>query len=173
MGLSIAQKKEIDRLRQRDGTITTTAIIEAAKNKKSSLHSEFQWDIKKAAYDSWTHTARGLLREYKLVITTTHTTLRFEPPAYIHDPNLPGNETGYKSTAVIKDSRSEARTALQRKAQQCLGHLSTFHDLALFWDFDATAINEAIDNINDFVNEISKRAHRDDESDDEVVVGLE
>lgn len=46
-----------------DNKAHTDAIIKFAQtNKNSTLHGEFQWDVKKAAYAHWQQTAMQLIR---------------------------------------------------------------------------------------------------------------
>ena len=43
-------------------------VVKAAKNPKNPLHSEFQWNIEKAAYKHWCETARRLISAVRVVV---------------------------------------------------------------------------------------------------------
>lgn len=56
-------RQEIEALRDKDGKTNPHTVVEWAKtNTDSALHSCFQWDKSKAAYEHWLETARRLIR---------------------------------------------------------------------------------------------------------------
>ena len=54
------------------GHITPEMVIEAARDKRHPLHSEFDWDVKSAAHKHWQNTARHIIRSVKIVYRVEH-----------------------------------------------------------------------------------------------------
>lgn len=55
--------KELERIKARNGgTLTAGLIVFEAKKKRNYLHSEFEWDLTKAAEEHWLEQARKMLR---------------------------------------------------------------------------------------------------------------
>lgn len=108
---------------QAGGDLKPEAVIADAKDKTSPLHGCFEWDLKKAAHEHWMDTARALIRSVKVEVTIEE--VRFTLPAYLKNPQVPGNETGYvpitkarndsdMARAIIVDEFKRARAALER-----------------------------------------------------------
>src|SRR4051794_38416660 len=99
------KKREIEACQDGRGRVTPDAVIEAAKNPKSALHGEFEWDVTKAAYQHWTDTARRLIREVRLVVT--YEDIRIAAPYYIADPGT--DESSYIQTSKIAGKHAAAK----------------------------------------------------------------
>lgn len=62
--------RELDRIREKRGTLNAEDVVEESRDKGSVLHDIFEWDNEKAA-DSWRiEQARGLIRNITVSITT-------------------------------------------------------------------------------------------------------
>lgn len=58
----IRLRGELEALIDDDGRIWANDVVEwAQENPESELHRRFQWDVQKAAYQHWLHTARHLI----------------------------------------------------------------------------------------------------------------
>jgi len=75
------------------GRITPKQVLETAKDKKSPLHSYFEWDDTEAAYKWRIEQARELIRRVKIEIVIEEKTIR--SVAYVHDPRLEIGKSGY------------------------------------------------------------------------------
>lgn len=67
---------ELESLKRSDGLIVPADMVEFAKDKTTALHSEFNWNIKEAAYQHWLDQARQLLRVYVTVIPVENKPIR-------------------------------------------------------------------------------------------------
>lgn len=56
---------ELERIRERDGLLTSAAVVEAARSDASPLHPRFEWDDTVAAHEHRLHQARGLIRTFE------------------------------------------------------------------------------------------------------------
>ena len=92
------------------GRLTPDAVVDDAKDKKSPLHDQFEWDDSKAAAAHRLAQARRLI--VSVLVTTTTTTTIVEAPYYVRDPNAASNEQGYVSVPTLRSDQDYARAAL-------------------------------------------------------------
>lgn len=104
--------KEVVAQRLRDlykqhGEITPEIVVEDARDKRSPLHEEagFEWDIKKAAYNSWIEHARDLIANVEIEVAEEDHGTEFIP-VYIRDPRKPPQTQGYRSLEALRSDRS-------------------------------------------------------------------
>lgn len=71
---------ELESIRERDGKIETTAVVDAARPKEAPLHPAFEWRDNVAAEEYRREQARRLVRSVRVVIKDTGETA----PAYVH-----------------------------------------------------------------------------------------
>ena len=73
---------EVEKIREKNGSVTPAALVKAARAKRSPLHPAFEWSDTKAAarYREWE--ARKLIANL-VVVTVTDTTERRLQPAYV------------------------------------------------------------------------------------------
>jgi hypothetical protein len=65
MSARIQIEQELLALKADNPMLQAAAVVKWAKaNKQSALHKQFQWDLKKAAWEHWLSTARHLIVEY-------------------------------------------------------------------------------------------------------------
>lgn len=109
--------KRIRQLYQKHGVITPDLVIEDAKNPKSPLHGQFNWNVEEAAMSAWRETARRLIRQVKVVIEVKEIT--FTPNHQTHQrkeflaiPNKKPGEQGYIRRAELKTQREKAIEAM-------------------------------------------------------------
>jgi hypothetical protein len=95
--------------RDASGSITPKAVVAAARDPKSVLHSEFEWDADRAAEQTWLRTAAALIREVKF--TVTFEDKKLVVPYYVSDPR--SDESSYISTIKVARSQSLARAVLR------------------------------------------------------------
>lgn len=101
-----ARKKAIDACRDKHGRILPKLVVEAAKNPRSPLHKEFEWDDKKAGYLWRLNRAQELIREIKMRVE--YDTITVACPVYVSDPS--SRESAYiaTSTAARKEELAES-----------------------------------------------------------------
>ena len=87
-------------LEDRNGRLTPTQVVNAARDESSPLHSCFEWDDGLAA-ESWRiEQARELIRSVKVKVTYEDVT--FKVVKYVPDVEKPDTEQGYIATMRIK-----------------------------------------------------------------------
>lgn len=60
--------ERLEEIRNRNGgALTPEATVEDAKNKKSPLHKQFNWNVDEAAHAHWLDTARDLISDVMVV----------------------------------------------------------------------------------------------------------
>ena len=98
--------KELDRLRQEGaGVLKAEAVVLAAKDKDSPLHSRFNWNVKEAAQQHWLSQARDLITTYTVVyrdrqleLVTGKTETAKRMPMFTPSP---AHSSGYLSTTEL------------------------------------------------------------------------
>jgi hypothetical protein len=107
------RERIIEMFAERGGVLEPDEVIEEARNPQSPLHSQFDWDIEKAAFEHWRAQARQLIRgvfyERTLHSTTVNVLLA------VRDPRKEYHEQGYIETAVLSTDLGYARQALERE----------------------------------------------------------
>lgn len=121
--------KEVVAQRLRDlykqhGEITPEIVVEDARDKRSPLHEEagFEWDIKKAAYNSWIEHARDLIANVEIEVAEEDHGTEFIP-VYIRDPRKPPQNQGYRSLEALRFANeiSQIRALLHRTWRVAIG----------------------------------------------------
>lgn len=120
------KKRAIAACKDNKGRVTPDAVIEAAKDPTSVLHGEFEWDVNKAAYKSWTDTARRLIREVQLIVQ--YQDVRVVAPYYIPDAGV--DESSYVETSKIANKHAAAKRALSDEIARIKGAIHRGRNLA-------------------------------------------
>ncbi len=149
MGTATATKRQTQEeafieLEGLNGHVTTDHLIEHAKDVTSPWHDEFVWDIKAAAYEAWTDTARKILR--RVVLQIERRDIIIETPRFVHDPELGSGENGYISILKIKRSKTARQLLMEQEMSRAIGNLRRSLNIALAIGEDeiAGAIQKAI-----------------------------
>lgn len=110
-GNRAAIEQRIEELRANHGPgFGPDIVIEDAKDEASPLHTEFEWDVDRAALEHWRETARRIIR---VVTVTVQTHKVIVPvPAYVRDPDSKTKEQGYVATAELRSNKDRAWAAL-------------------------------------------------------------
>jgi hypothetical protein len=92
-----------------DGYIEPAAVVEEARDERSPLHSEFEWDDTRAAELHRLDTARSLIRFVRLEVEVEETTVL--APYYVTDPMRPPKtpQRYVELTRVARDREVAAR----------------------------------------------------------------
>lgn len=85
--------KELERIREKYGTLEAEKVVEESKDDSSVLHSIFEWDEKKAA-DSWrVNQAKALIRS--IVVNVEREEIKCKVRAFVSVSNAPGEKATY------------------------------------------------------------------------------
>ncbi len=110
-------KKEISRIYERDGTLKPSVVVKEARANKSPLHSEFEWDDKKASAEYRLVQARKLIR--KVVVRVEKDGVAEKQNVYVHVPS-DSNEEGMYVTSVVLASNQVLFVRAHREALEKL-----------------------------------------------------
>lgn len=127
MKLTTEQVERVKLLATDRGCLTPDVIWQDARSKSSPLHSCFEWNLRKAAEESWRQTAREIIGAVRIVITTQTTTIR--APVYVRDPSV-GGDQGYRSVTALRADPPAARASLIYTLETAAGHLRRAMELA-------------------------------------------
>ena len=98
--VSKAVKAAIQAIENRQGRLDPQSVVAAARNKKSPLHKQFEWDDTKAAEKYRLEQARELIRLVRVeVVLGGVNTLS---PMYIRDPRQPPETAGYQRLTKVR-----------------------------------------------------------------------
>lgn len=125
--LTEAQIAAIKSLENAHGQITPGHVLRAARDRRSPLHSLFDWSIKRAAEKWWLHQARVIIGAVQIQITTE--TFSYKASAYVRDTTTEGQ--GYRSTIALRSDTTSARESLIYTLETAAGHLRRALDLAV------------------------------------------
>lgn len=92
-------ESEINRIYERDGELRPSMVVKEARVKKNPLHSEFEWDDKKASVQYRLEQARRLIR--KVVVHVEEGGVTEKQNVYVHVPSDSREEGIYVTSAVL------------------------------------------------------------------------
>ncbi len=102
--------KRLARLEAKHGRLTPLMVVDDARDPKSPLHAEFEWDDSLAGEKWRQQQARVLIHSVRVETTIDETVVR--QIAYVRDPNCESDEQGYVSVQRLKMDPKSAREAL-------------------------------------------------------------
>lgn len=117
--MNAAIKKELDDIERRHGKILPSVVVQAARDKKSAMHTWFDWDDSSAAQKYRLEQARSLIR---IVVTTVNTPNATPFQTYVSLKSDRYNGGGYRSITRVLSDKERTRQMLQ----QALDELETF-----------------------------------------------
>lgn len=124
-----AIEERLERIRLRNnGVLTPEAVVADAASKSSPLHSEFEWNDKRAAHQYRLDQARELIRKVTVEIRTTTRTVCV--PRYVRDQTVDPRDQGYAPVAEVKDEISVARETLAYEFRRAVSLLERTADIA-------------------------------------------
>lgn len=120
--------ERIRKLESEHGEVTAEVVLRDARKKSSPLHPYFEWDDRLAAHEWRKEQARRLIREVRLVIHESETTVR--RIGYVRDPDKEYHDPGYVSTVVLRNDKQRAREALVAELDRAEAALARAYDVA-------------------------------------------
>ena len=148
MKTSEAIRIRLQHLEDEHGRLTASIVVEDARSPTSPLHSEFDWDVERAALRHWIERAREIIRSVHVVVETTKTEIRV--PFYLRDPEMPTNKQGYVSLDHLRTDDDLAREALRYELTRAIGYMQRAEDVAAVLDLEKEVrkIISAIKSVN-------------------------
>jgi hypothetical protein len=139
----------------RDGHIEPTAVVEAARDPKSPIHHEFEWDVSAAAQEHWLDTARTLIRFVRLEVTIESE--RIVAPYYVVDPDRPSRSKRYVALTRAARDREIAERVLLDELDRVAAALKRAHDVAAVLGLTAK-LEELLDDVLALKSKAERRA---------------
>lgn len=119
-----AIRAELEMIAKRNnGVLLAESVVEAAKDKNSPMHDQFDWDDSEAAHKWRLTQAEGLIRKFRIVIREA----RIDKRKYRSAPSIPQytpsvQETGYRRTEELL-SGPDKNDVLLAEWNRCNGHV--------------------------------------------------
>ena len=104
------------------GALTPQAVLDDARDKKSPLHSSFEWNNSEAANKYRLDQARAVIRDFHIIRIEANTLVRV--PLFVHDPRRPAHNQGYVRVDAIRENRALVFRAMHR---EIVGALAMVH----------------------------------------------
>jgi len=110
---------------------TPEEVVKAAKRKTSSIHSLFEWDVNKAAHQSWLAEAGYYLRHLLVVKIDVNTNVEVGPPVRAFIPLKRGRygrvgREDYRKAQRVANMPSLKQTVLERAHADFLAFLDRY-----------------------------------------------
>lgn len=147
-----AVEERIRQLYDQHGSVTPDILIEDARDPESPLHDQFEWDVNRAAMETWRETARRLIRSVRVVRTFEDVkfTGKGRPiPEFIRDPSASQRDQGYSRAADLRSDKDLAMSALMYEIDRADGAINRARDVAeaLGLSDDIRIVASAISNV--------------------------
>lgn len=118
------------------GVLRHSDIWRAAQGKPDHpLYNEFDWNIQEAAENWWDEQARRLIRRVTVVRRVHHIEVR--APKYVHDPELPAGEPGYRPVVSFRSEEETAKRVLFDELDRVISSLSRARSVAAVLGLEA------------------------------------
>ena len=108
----------------------------------SPLHSEFSWDVQKAAENHWRARARQIIEECYVQVRVNLTTFRV--PTYVRDQGVSAREQGYAAVAIVKTDREISLESLEYEVRRARAALERARRVALALELPTATVDEMI-----------------------------
>lgn len=127
-----SMRDELERLHaaSKSGLLTAEAVVSAARDETSPLHSAFEWDDSQAAHQYRLHQARVLIVSFKVTISGLENHIVPVRLSLLQDRSEPGG--GYRMTEdVLKDEvlREEMMRMAVSEIRAWMRRYAMFQDL--------------------------------------------
>lgn len=92
------------------GRLTPLAVVDAARDPSSVLHSHFLWDDAEAAHEHRIYQARNLIRGISIVVERS--SKQIATVCYVRDPAAEARDQGYVSISRLEKEPDNAKAML-------------------------------------------------------------
>lgn len=135
MKLTEAQIARVVSLEDDLNRITPDLVIEDAKRKDSPLHALFTWDKSEAALNWLRQEARAVIGAVMLHVTVNE--VRLNTVRYVRDPDVKGNEQGYRYVGAVARDPATARQAIINELTRMAGSMQRARELSVVLNMQA------------------------------------
>jgi hypothetical protein len=147
-------------LADESGHIEPSEVVAAARNPRSPLHDEFEWEVGKAAQQSWLDHARRLIRLVKIEVTIENRVYR--SVAYVSDPERDSKSRRYIDVTVAGARRATARAIITAEMERITAAIRRARELAMVLGLDQMLdeLLADVDQIRALAQEPRKRTNK-------------
>lgn len=131
--------ERVKKLQDSNGRVTPEIILADAKDPRSPLHGEFEWDKDKASEKYWLEQARQLIRTVQIQIEVRE--IQITIPMYVRDPSAQSHEQGYRNVVHLRDDKQLAHEALTNEFMRAAAMLARAKNLALAFDLESVFVD--------------------------------
>lgn len=128
--------KELQRITKKNGSLTSDAVVDAARPDDATLHPAFEWDDFVAGENYRKHQARTLIRSISVYTTPESTEAT---SVYVHVPRDSAGESAYHPVEVVAerpDMYASALSSLFRHLESARGAVAELQRCAQESDTD-------------------------------------
>lgn len=98
---------------KRDGEIKPDRVIEEAKKPDSPLHDRFEWNVEKAALETWRAQARDIISSFSVTLIVNRT--EYNISEFVENPIKAPNEQGYVSFEMVSSNKQMTRRFMDKE----------------------------------------------------------
>jgi hypothetical protein len=113
-------KVELDIIAKKNrGRLAAEKVLDEAKSPRHPLHSEFEWNDKKAGHKYRLEQARELIR--LVTISFVHHSVKICAPYYVKSPHVPANQQGHVALTSSEIQQADAVAILLAEIERVEG----------------------------------------------------
>ena len=120
------EKESAVRQLEKNGKVNPVDLVEAARDPEHPCHSDFTWDIEKAASERWRDQARSIIRKCKFEVIVGEVTTPVV--RYVHNDN--GETPIFESVPKIR-SASKTSDVIKTELAMLHGNAARVYGIAL------------------------------------------
>jgi hypothetical protein len=132
--------------RQNGGRLTREAVVKTATNSRHILHREFVWNNKRAAHLQRLDRAQELITRYVTVVVIDRS-MKIVAPAYVKDPTLRTNESGYTSITAETIKAKDAQQIVLVELDRCASCISRARNIAAVLDIRHRGVSDQLEDM--------------------------
>jgi hypothetical protein len=139
------------------GRLEPDIVLEAARDERSPLHGEFEWDTEEAAYRWRLEQARALIRSVRVVVTVEDH--EYSVPVFVRDPEMGVRKQGYVTLDRLKLQADVAREALVAEFGRVVAALDRARAVAI-----GLGLGAEVERMRDDALQLKRRAEGGDDA---------
>ena len=153
MTISKAKADYIRAMADGNGHIEPKAVVNEARDPRSILHDEFEWDVHKASEAHWMETARALIRFVKLEVEIERQTIL--APYYVVDPSRAPKSKRFIQLNIAARDQKMARRVMQDELDRIVAAIRRAQDVAA-----VLGLSDAFEEFLDAWKELKTKSER-------------
>jgi hypothetical protein len=141
-------------LEDKQGRVTASALVEAARSPAHPMHRDFEWDDTKAGHRYRLDQARTFIAEVRVTITTS--TKKVIAPGYLRDRDVAPAQ-GYRATAKLQSDRESAEETLLYETARLQAQLERCREVAAALELEIE-LDQALTAVKELEGRIRRRS---------------